>query len=94
MKPENSNKPENAEPAGSSSGELLFSSVIQSAAAKTAEKNGASAIDNAETKSLNDVAREYEESRAQKRKFEEVETFTGEENEVNIIDVSSSSSVY
>ncbi|KAL9893846.1 ran-binding protein 3 [Glossina fuscipes] len=87
VKPENSNKPENAEPAGSSGGELLFSSVIQSAAAKTADKNGASALDNAETKSLNDVAREYEESRAQKRKFEEVETFTGEENEVNIIDV-------
>lgn len=34
------------------------------------------------------MAREYEESRAQKRKYEEVETFTGEEDEINIMDVS------
>lgn len=37
---------------------------------------------------LTKVAREYEESRIQKRKFDEVETFTGEENEVNVLDVS------
>lgn len=39
------------------------------------------------SKSLTEVAREYEESRVQKRKYEEVETFTGEEDEINIIDV-------
>ena len=31
----------------------------------------------------------YEESRAQKRKYEEVETFTGEEDEINVLDVNS-----
>lgn len=39
-------------------------------------------------KSLEDVAREYEESRVQKRKYDEVETVTGEEDERNVIDVS------
>lgn len=40
-------------------------------------------------KSLSDVAREYEENKnARKRKFEEVETFTGEEDEINVLDVS------
>jgi len=62
---------------------LLFSSVIQQAAQSTDNNKETS-----EAKSLNDVAREYEESRAQKRKYEEVETFTGEENELNIADVS------
>ncbi|ALC47804.1 RanBP3, partial [Drosophila busckii] len=61
----------------------LFSSVIQKAAQSTDNHKETS-----EAKSLNDVAREYEESRAQKRKYEEVETFTGEENELNIADVS------
>lgn len=35
------------------------------------------------------MARVYEESRAQKRKYEEVKTFTGEENETNVLDISS-----
>lgn len=40
-------------------------------------------------RSLSDVAREYEENKnARKRKFEEVETFTGEEDENNVLDVS------
>ncbi|XP_034115174.1 ran-binding protein 3 [Drosophila albomicans] len=65
------------------SSQLLFSSVIQRAAQSTDNNKETS-----EAKSLNDVAREYEESRAQKRKYEEVETFTGEENELNIADVS------
>lgn len=62
---------------------LQFSSVIQRAAQSTDNNKETS-----EAKSLTDVAREYEESRAQKRKYEEVETFTGEENEINIADVS------
>lgn len=37
--------------------------------------------------SLSEAARQYEESRAQKRKYEEVETFTGEEDELNVMDV-------
>lgn len=41
----------------------------------------------ASVESLNEVARVYEESRAQKRKYEEVQTFTGEEDEKNILDV-------
>ncbi|XP_034484796.1 ran-binding protein 3 [Drosophila innubila] len=74
--------------ASSTSSQLLFSSVIQQAAQSTDKDNNKDNKDNSEAKSLNDVAREYEESRAQKRKYEEVETFTGEENELNIADVS------
>ncbi|XP_017039850.1 ran-binding protein 3 [Drosophila ficusphila] len=84
--------------ASSSSAQLLFSSVIQNAAQTTETSEAAASSstcsssnnnkESAEAKSLTDVAREYEESRAQKRKYEEVETFTGEEDEINIIDVS------
>ncbi|XP_064549270.1 ran-binding protein 3 [Drosophila montana] len=85
---ENVSTESNAEAASSgtaeaTSSQLLFSSVIQKAAQSTDNNK-----DTSEAKSLNDVAREYEESRAQKRKYEEVETFTGEENEINIADVS------
>lgn len=85
----------------STSSQLLFSSVIQNAAQTTDTSEAAAASsstctssntnnnkESAEAKSLTDVAREYEESRAQKRKYEEVETFTGEEDEINIMDVS------
>ncbi|XP_055853564.1 ran-binding protein 3 [Episyrphus balteatus] len=64
---------------------LLFSSVIQAAAKP---ENEGAAKESTDAKSLTEVAREYEESRAQKRKFEEVETFTGEEDEANIVDIS------
>ncbi|XP_004521279.1 ran-binding protein 3 isoform X1 [Ceratitis capitata] len=77
---------ENNDACSSTSGELLFSSVIQNAA-KAGENDKGAISKDSETKTLTDVAREYEESRAQKRKYEEVETFTGEENEVNIVDV-------
>lgn len=65
----------------------MFANVIEKAA-----KTGEIVDDNftkarTDAKSLKDVAREYEERRAQKRKFEEVQTFTGEENEINVIDV-------
>lgn len=65
---------------------LLFSSVIQAAAKPDSE--GAAPKESTDAKSLTEVAREYEESRAQKRKYEEVETFTGEEDESNIVDIS------
>lgn len=38
---------------------------------------------------LTEATRAYEQSRAQKRKYEEVETFTGEEDETNVLDVNS-----
>lgn len=57
--------------------ENLFSSAI---------KNDANF--NSSTKSLSESAREYEESRAVKRKYEEVEVITGEEDENNILKIS------
>lgn len=58
--------------------------------AKVAEgANNAQAIKEPEGKSLDEAAKEYEDNRiAQKRKYDEVETFTGEEDETNIVDVS------
>ncbi|XP_053970175.1 ran-binding protein 3 [Anastrepha ludens] len=84
---ESAARSDKSEASCSTSGELLFSSVIQNAA-KAGENDKHATPKENETKTLTDVAREYEESRAQKRKFEEVETFTGEENEINIVDVS------
>lgn len=65
----------------------MFANVIEKAA-----KTGEIVDDNftksrTDAKSLSDMAQEYEERRAQKRKFEEVQTFTGEEDEINIVDV-------
>lgn len=57
--------------------ELLFSSAVKSAPTTT-EK---------EVKSLSESAREYEESRAIKRKYEEVTVVTGEEDEKNILQI-------
>lgn len=50
--------------------------------------NGAEAKESSTVEDLTKVAREYEESRVQKRKLDAVETFTGEESESNILDVS------
>ncbi|KNC29743.1 hypothetical protein FF38_05222 [Lucilia cuprina] len=92
LKADSTTTADNAESSTSTSGEgLLFSSVIQNAAAAAKSSEGCDSSSgkdtNTEVKSLTEVAREYEESRAQKRKYEEVETFTGEENEVNIVDL-------
>ncbi|XP_031624655.1 ran-binding protein 3 [Contarinia nasturtii] len=51
--------------------------------------NGAEPKESSTVEDLTKVAREYEESRAQKRKLDAVETFTGEEDEVNVVDMSS-----
>ncbi|XP_022918248.1 ran-binding protein 3 [Onthophagus taurus] len=62
--------------------ESLFSSAIKEnniEAVGTSSKEG---------KSLSESAREYEESRAVKRKYDEVEVITGEEGETNITHVS------
>lgn len=83
--------------AGEMNGNLLFSAAIPKAgngeqAAAADEDGGAGGNKGAAAsgKSLSDVAREYEENKnARKRKFEEVETFTGEEDEINVLDVRS-----
>lgn len=83
-----------------SNGDLSFSSTTAAVPEKATgsedpssngEGNGADKEKGdaaASGKSLSDVAREYEENKnARKRKFEEVETFTGEEDETNVLDV-------
>ncbi|CAH1972533.1 unnamed protein product [Acanthoscelides obtectus] len=62
--------------------EMLFSSVV-----KKDVKPDSTSKDK-EGKTLSESAREYEESRSNKRKYEEVEVFTGEENERNILNIS------
>lgn len=62
--------------------DMLFSSVIKN------EVKSDNAGRDKETKTLSESAREYEESRANKRKYEEVEVITGEENENNILNIS------
>lgn len=62
---------------------------VSSMFAKVAEGASSQTSKDPDGKSLDEAAKEYEESRsAQKRKYDEVETFTGEEDETNIIDVS------
>lgn len=62
--------------------EMLFSSAIKN------EVKPESSTKDKEAKSLSESAREYEESRAVKRKYEEVEVITGEEDENNILKIS------
>lgn len=63
---------------------------VSSMFAKVAEGASSQTTKEPDGKSLDEAAKEYEESRkAEKRKYDEVETFTGEEEETNIIDVSS-----
>lgn len=75
----------------SSSGSKLFAMSGPStseASAAGSSTNGAEAKESSTVEDLTKVAREYEESRAQKRKLDAVETFTGEEDEMNIVDMS------
>lgn len=66
------------------------SESLSSMFAKVAEGGSSQTAKEPDGKSLNEAAKEYEDSRkAEKRKYDEVETFTGEEDEVNIVDVSS-----
>ncbi|XP_049783687.1 ran-binding protein 3 [Schistocerca cancellata] len=68
---------------GANSSEMLFTSVI-----RKEDSNDGSNSEGAErppSKSLSDAAREYEESRAAKRKYEEVAVVTGEEDEANVV---------
>lgn len=74
----------------SSSSSKLFavSSASTSEAVAGSSTNGAEPKESSTVEDLTKVAREYEESRAQKRKLDAVETFTGEENETNVLDMS------
>lgn len=76
-------KKKDEDDSGTNSAGLLFSS----AAAQTTTTTGESQTKETNSKSLTEAAREYEESRAQKRKYDEVETVTGEESEVNVLEV-------
>ncbi|XP_028141871.1 ran-binding protein 3 [Diabrotica virgifera virgifera] len=64
--------------------EMLFSSAIKS----ELKADPTDSSKEKEMKSLSESAKEYEESRANKRKYEEVEVITGEENEINILSIS------
>ncbi|KAF7279146.1 ran-binding protein 3 [Rhynchophorus ferrugineus] len=61
--------------------DMLFSAAIKS-------EGKTDIVKEKESKSLTESAREYEESRANKRKYEEVEVRTGEEDETNILSIS------
>lgn len=58
--------------------DMLFSNAVKDTIKDTPN-------DTQSKKSLSESAREYEESRANKRKYEEVEVITGEEEETNVI---------
>ncbi|XP_037029263.1 ran-binding protein 3 [Bradysia coprophila] len=75
--PDSTNEP-------SSSGELF---AIASAQCQSTDNNDKPV--EASVEMLTEATRAYEQSRAQKRKYEEVETFTGEEDETNVLDVNS-----
>lgn len=64
------------------------SSAAATSSSDTTSSNGAEPKESSTVEDLTKAAREYEESRTQKRKLEAVETFTGEENEVNVLDFS------
>ncbi|KAK9687587.1 hypothetical protein QE152_g36134 [Popillia japonica] len=70
---------------------MLFSSALKDTKIDNVDvsnKEGKSLTELAKGKSLTELAREYEESRAIKRKYEEVEVKTGEEEEINILHIS------
>lgn len=66
----------------SDTADLLFSFAAKSDSSKT------ETFKEKESKSLTESAKEYEESRANKRKYDEVQVKTGEEDETNILSVS------
>lgn len=66
--------------------DMLFTTVLQK---ETTEKVDSGGEDNglAPAKSLSEAAREYEEARAIKRKYDEVAVVTGEEEEANVLQI-------
>ena len=78
MKNEN---PESVTQNGITSSEMLFSAALKQESSSTHE------FSNGNTKTLSVSAKEYEEARSVKRKYEEVAVVTGEEDEQNILQV-------
>lgn len=81
---ENKAAQQHLESNGANSSEMLFTSVIRKEDSNDGSNNS-EAPDRPPSKSLSDAAREYEESRAAKRKYEEVAVVTGEEDEANVV---------
>lgn len=77
------NKTEEPKPSTSLNSNGTVDMLFTSAASKAE----VASVQGKETKTLSESAREYEESRAVKRKFEEVEIITGEEGETNVLQV-------
>ncbi|XP_060528256.1 ran-binding protein 3 [Cylas formicarius] len=78
-------KPAEGQSLGASSNgvsDMLFSSAVKNDVAKDCP------ADSSKAKSLSDSAREYEEMRACKRKYDAVEVKTGEEEETNVLSLS------
>lgn len=75
--------PSTSYPNSNGTSDMLFSTVI-----KDTVKTDNTESPLKEAKSLSESAREYEESRANKRKYDEVEVITGEEEETNVLHVS------
>uniref|UniRef100_A0A8D8Y9C8 Ran-binding protein 3 n=1 Tax=Cacopsylla melanoneura TaxID=428564 RepID=A0A8D8Y9C8_9HEMI len=67
--------------------DMLFTSTLQKESGEAKMDSGGEDSGTTRHKSLSEAAREYEEARANKRKYEAVATVTGEEEEVNILQI-------
>ncbi|XP_034239873.1 ran-binding protein 3 isoform X2 [Thrips palmi] len=67
--------------------ENLFTSVLKKEQGEKSNDSGGEGSAERPSKSLSEAAKEYEESRAVKRKYEEVAVVTGEEDELNILQI-------
>ncbi|KAK3910575.1 Ran-binding protein 3, partial [Frankliniella fusca] len=67
--------------------ENLFTSVLKKEQGEKSNDSGGENSGDRPNKSLSEAAKEYEESRAVKRKYEEVAVVTGEEDELNILQI-------
>lgn len=67
--------------------DMLFTSVLQKETPEPKMDSGGEDGGTARHKSLSEAAREYEESRAIKRKYDEVTPVTGEEEECNVLQI-------
>lgn len=67
--------------------ENLFTSVLKREQVEKSNDSGGESGSDRPSKSLSEAAKEYEESRAVKRKYDEVTVITGEEDEINILQI-------
>ncbi|XP_065211023.1 ran-binding protein 3 isoform X2 [Planococcus citri] len=73
---------------GTSFSEMLFSSALKQESANAKQEDGSSHVfSNGNAKTLSVSAKEYEEARSVKRKYEEVAIVTGEEDEQNVLQI-------